>query len=96
MKLEQASKAAMWTPTRRKIGEGSMDREEPGAGARQHDNHRAPIWSTGVVSTACQKGKQCQWGRLGMVAEIANRERRQKGRRTIWASERARGTDEAG
>ena len=34
VKLEQASKAAMWTPTRRKIGEGRTDGEEPGAGAR--------------------------------------------------------------
>jgi hypothetical protein len=31
-----------------------------------------------------------------MVAEVANRERRQKGWRTIWVSERARGTEEAG
>src|SRR5882724_2306892 len=69
VKLEQASKAAMWTPTRPEIGEGSMEREEPGAGARHHDNHRAPIQSTGVVSTACRKGSQTQWGRPGMVAE---------------------------
>jgi hypothetical protein len=68
VKLEQASKAAMWTPTRRKIGEGGTDGEEPGAGARQHDNHRAPVRSTGVVSTACRKGNQRQWGRPGMVA----------------------------
>src|SRR5882672_7348752 len=80
VKLEQASKAAMWTPTRRKIGEGRTDGEEPGAGARHHDNHRAPRRSTGVVSTACRKGNQRQWGRLGMVAGVANRERRQKGR----------------
>jgi hypothetical protein len=38
VKLEQASKAAMWTPTRRKIGEGRTDGEEPGAGARHNDN----------------------------------------------------------
>src|SRR5271170_2032704 len=64
----------MWTPTRPRIGEGGTDGEEPGAGARQTDNQRAPIGSTGVVSTARQKGKQRQWGRLGMVAEsrIAN------------------------
>src|SRR5580658_2378596 len=74
VKLEQARKAAMWTPTRRRIGEGGTDGEEPGAGARQTDNQRAPIGSTGVVSTARQKGNQRQWGRLGMVAEsrIAN------------------------
>ena len=69
VKLEQASKAAMRTPTRRKIGEGSTDRESPGAGARHHDNHRVPIRSAGVVSTACRKGNQRQWGRSGMVAE---------------------------
>src|ERR1019366_10362290 len=69
VKFGQAPKAAMWTPTRRRIGEGSTDREEPGAGERQHDNHRAPNRSTGVVSTARQKGNQRQWGRLGMVAE---------------------------
>ena len=67
VKLEQAPKATMWTPTRRGSGEGSMKREEPGAGARQHDNHRAPIQSAGVVSTARRKGNQRK--RLGMVAE---------------------------
>src|SRR5271169_2093086 len=35
VKLEQASKATMWTPTRRMTGEGRADWEEPGAGARQ-------------------------------------------------------------
>src|SRR5487761_2576059 len=70
VKPEQAPKAAMWMPTRRETGEGCMDREEPGAGARQHDNHRAPSRSTGVVGTARQKGNQCQWGRLGVVAEL--------------------------
>ena len=59
VKLEQAPKAAMWTPTRHKIGEGRTDRE---------DNHCAPIWSAGVVSTACEKGSQDQSGRPGMVA----------------------------
>src|ERR1019366_117159 len=96
VKLEQASKAAMWTPTRRKIGEGRTDGEEPGAGARHHDNHRAPNRSTGVVSAACQKGNRRQGGRPGMGAGVAIRERRWKGRRTIRASERVRSTDEAG
>ena len=86
----------MWTPTRRKIGEGGTDGEVPGAGTRYFNNQTAPRRSTGVVSTACRKGNQRQWGRLGMVAGIANRERRQKGRRTIWASERVRCTHEAG
>src|ERR1700689_1514779 len=70
VKFEQAQKAAMWTPTRPRIGEGRMDREEPGAGARPHDNHRAPIRSTGVVNTARRKGNQRQWGRLGVVAGL--------------------------
>jgi hypothetical protein len=69
MKLEQASKAAMWEPTHQMTGEGRADREKPGAGARQNDNHRVPIRTTGVVSTACEEGSLCQWGRLGMVGE---------------------------
>ena len=96
VKLEQASKAAMWTPTRRKIGEGRTDGEEPGAGARYNDNRRAPIRSTGVVSMACQKGNRASVGEARDGRGVANRERRQKGRRTLWASERARCTEEAG
>jgi hypothetical protein len=96
VKLEQASKAAMWTPTRRKTGESGTNREEPGAGARHCSNHYAPIRSTGVVSTACQKGNRASVGEARDGRGVANRERCQKGRRTIWASERARGTDEAG
>ena len=96
VKLEQASKAAMWTPTRHKIGEGGTDGEEPGAGARYNDNRRAPIRSTGVVSMACQKGNRASVGEARDGRGVANRERRQKGRRTLWASERARCTEEAG
>jgi hypothetical protein len=62
VKLEQASKAAMWTPTRPETGEGRTDGEEPGAGARQTHNQTAPIGSTGVVSTACQKGNRASVG----------------------------------
>jgi hypothetical protein len=69
VKLEQAPKAAMWMPIRRESGEGSTEREEPGAGVRQHGNHRVPIRSTGVVSTARRKGNQRQWGRPGVVGE---------------------------
>src|ERR1017187_6597547 len=54
VKPEQASKAAMWTPTRRESGEGRTDREEPGAGALQCDSHRVPIRSTGVVLTTAK------------------------------------------
>src|ERR1022692_354306 len=69
VKLEQARKAAMWMPIRREGGEGSTEREEPGAGVRPHDNHRVPIRSTGVVSTARRKGNQRQWGRPGVAGE---------------------------
>jgi hypothetical protein len=69
VKLEQASKATMWEPTQHMSGEGRADRENPGAGARQTDNHRVPIRTTGVVSTACEEGSLRQWGRLGMVGE---------------------------
>jgi hypothetical protein len=69
VKLEQASKAAMWEPTHQMTGEGRADRENPGAGARQNDNHRVPIRTTGVVSTACEEGNLRQWGRPGMVGE---------------------------
>jgi len=68
VKLEQASKAAMWMPTRRKNGEGRDDWEEPGAGARYRITVRTSR-STGVVSTACKEGNLRQWGRLGMVGE---------------------------
>ena len=68
VKLEQASKAAMWTPTRRKNGEGRDDWEEPGAGARYRITVRTSR-ATGVVSTACKEGSLRQWGRLGMVGK---------------------------
>ena len=68
VKLEQASKAAMWTPTRRKSGEGRADWEEPGAGTRYQLTVRTSR-ATGVVSTACKEGSLRQWGRLGMVGE---------------------------
>src|SRR6266566_1389481 len=81
VKLEQASKAVMWMPIRRQSGEGSTAQEQPGAGARQHGNHREPGRSTGVVSTARRKGNQRQWGRPGVAG----------GSRTRTPSERAAG-----
>ena len=62
VKLEQASKATMWTPTRQMSGEGRLDWEEPGAGERCHYNQHAPIQSTGVVSTACKEGNHASVG----------------------------------
>jgi len=68
VKLEQASKAIMWTPTRPIYGEGLANWEEPGAGASYRIAVRTS-WATGVVSTACKEGSLRQWGRLGMVGE---------------------------
>src|ERR1035437_2641575 len=73
VKLAQAPKAALWIPIRRESGEGSTDREEPGAGARHHDNHRAPIRSTGVVSTARRKGKRPEIGTSGLIGGVGKR-----------------------
>jgi hypothetical protein len=52
--------------------------------------------ATGVGSTACPEGSLRQWGRPGVVAGVASCERGRKGSRTIWVSERVRGTAEAG
>ena len=59
----------MWEATQQMSGEGRADREKPGAGARQIDNHDVPIRTTGVVSTACEEGNLREWGRPGMVGE---------------------------
>ena len=56
VKLEQASKVKMWTPTRHANGEGCMDREETRAGTRNSPTNEHLIRSTGVVSTACREG----------------------------------------
>ena len=79
VKSEQAPKAVMWTPTRRETGEGSTDREVPGAGARPHDNHRAPIRSAGVVGIARQKGSPASVGEARDDRGVASRERRRQG-----------------
>jgi hypothetical protein len=42
VKFEQASKVKLWMPIRPRGGEGCTGREEPGAGARQLVNQRAP------------------------------------------------------
>src|SRR5215472_9168758 len=61
VKLEQASKVVMWTPTRPTNGEGSTDREGAPRGNAQLVNQRAHlIRSTGVVSTACREGDLSQ------------------------------------
>ena len=66
VKLEQASKVVMWTPTRPHNGEGSTDREETRAGTRNSPTNEHLIRSTGVMSTACREGGLSQWGRLGI------------------------------
>jgi hypothetical protein len=87
VKLEQASKVKMWTPTRLRNGEGSTGREESGAGTRKLATNEHLIRSTGVVSTACREGDLGQWGRLGAGGDRVP-ERRQKGRRPVRESER--------
>lgn len=66
VKLEQASKVKMWTPTRLRNGEGRTDREETGVGTRHSATNEHLIRSTGVMSTACREGGLGQWGRLGI------------------------------
>src|SRR5215469_16011518 len=56
VKLEQASKVTMWTPTRRESGEGCKDREESRAGTRNSPTNEHLIRSTGVWSTVCGEG----------------------------------------
>ena len=63
VKLEQASKVVMWTPTRPGNGEGSTDREETGAGARNSptNEHLNP------VHRGIEHGMQRRWS--GLVRE---------------------------
>ena len=89
MKLEQASKLVMWTPTRPDNGEGCTDREETSAGARNLPTNEHLIRSTGVMSTACREGDLGQWGRLGTGWSVASPNVAGKGRRRVWESERA-------
>lgn len=72
VKSEQAPKALLWTPTLRLRGEGSTDREEPGAGARHNSNHRASVRSTGVVDRALRKGNQSEVGETRKDCGYAN------------------------
>jgi hypothetical protein len=62
VKLEQASKVKMWTPTRLRNGEGRAGREE---------TNKHLFRSAGVVSTACKEGGPGQWGRLGAGRRVA-------------------------
>ena len=56
VKLEQASKVVMRTPTRPGNGEGSTDREETRAGTRNSPTNEHLVRSAGVLSTACREG----------------------------------------
>ena len=69
VKLEQASKATMWTPTRRRSGEGRMPIGKNPARERAIAITFSTNRATGVVSTACKEGSLRQWGRPGMVGE---------------------------
>ena len=95
VKLEQASKSPMWCRPGAKAGKAESIRKNP---ARERANAITigTDRATGVVSTACQEGSLRQEGRPGVVVGVASGERHRKGWRTIWASERVRGTAEAG
>jgi phage gpG-like protein len=95
VKLEQASKSPMWCRPGAEAGKAELIRKNP-ARERAITLTTSTDQTTGVVSTACQEGSLRQWGRPGMVAGVATGERHQQGGRTIWESERARGTEEAG
>jgi RNA-directed DNA polymerase len=57
----------MWMPIRRESGEGSTEREEPGAGARQHGNHRAPIRSMNRMLKGWRKTGRAEQFRARIV-----------------------------
>ena len=88
VKLEQASKVVMWTPTRPDNGEGSTDREETRAGTRNSPTNEHLFRSTGVLSTACRKVVWVSEGGSGLAGGRGP-ERRRKGWRPVWESERA-------
>src|SRR5258708_4946536 len=70
VKLEQASKAAMWVPTRRFSGEGRVDPEETRRGSALKPITIGTDRTTGVVSTARQEGSLRQWGRPGLFRTV--------------------------
>src|SRR5512133_3040507 len=78
----------MWTPTRHGNGEGCTDREETRAGTRNSPTNEHLIRSTGVLSTACREGDLVSEGGPGLAGG-RDPERRRKGRRPVWVSERA-------
>ena len=89
VKLEQASKVKSWTPTRLTNGEGCTGREETRRGSASSSvTNRHLYRSTGVVSTACREGDLQRVGEA-RVWRRSRPERRQKGRRPDWESERA-------
>jgi hypothetical protein len=85
----------MWCRPGAQAGKAESIRKNP-ARERAKTITSSTDRTTGVVSTACQEGNLRQWGRPGMVVGVASDERHRKGWRTIWASERVRGTVEAG
>src|SRR6266853_605179 len=71
VKLEQASKAAMWEPTQRSLGEGRADWEEPGAGARHarkvvRVSGGGPGWSRSRVPQTSSIGWRTIWASEGV------------------------------
>ena len=95
VKLEQASKVKMWTPTLLRNGEGCTDREETRAGSRNSATNEHLNRSTGVVSTACREGDLGQWGRLGIGRGARPRTSPERAAASLGVGE-GHMTDEAG
>ena len=85
----------MWCRPGAEAGKAELIRKNP-ARERAIAVTTSRDQTTGVVRTACREGSLRQEGRPGMVAGVSTGERPQKGGRTIGASERVRGTEEAG
>jgi hypothetical protein len=85
VKLEQASKVVMWTPTRPDNGEGSTDREETRAGTRNSPtnehlirSHRFQRWRNGGWRQLPETKLYGEYGLVNLVQlipSIASRKR---------------------
>ena len=95
VKLEQASNDTMWRRPGAEAGKAEPIRKNP-ALERAKPITIGTEGATGVVSTACQEGSLRSVGEARDGDRVATCERDRKGFRTIWASERVRGTEEAG
>ena len=91
VKLEQASKDPMWCRPGAEAGKAESIRKNP-ARERVKPTTSSTDRTTGVVSTACQEGNHASVGEARGGRGSRDPRRCRKGQRTIWASERARGT----